>query len=120
MRRLLLSIAVAVLLLGATASWTSAWVEWCSNEPPVTVRVNGKPVTVNVYISVPVDEARLLHTAQVSAEVDGSTITVTVHGPQASFRAYGAIHRLGLSAGVPDVTYSPGETVRLTFYNVDP
>jgi len=69
---------------------------------------------------VPADEARLLHTAQVSASVDGSTVTVTVVGPETRFRAYGAIHRLGLLAGGPNAVYSPGQTVTLTFYNVNP
>ena len=93
---------------------------WCSTDPAVTVWVDGRPVTVNTFVAVPIEHLALLPSIHVSGAATGDTVTVTVQGPPVEFKAYAQIGRLGLSQGDPNVEHPAGSTVQLTFTGVSP
>ncbi len=85
MRRLLLPGALAapaVLALGATTAL--AWNSWCDDEPPVqVVTPAGHHLTINNWISVPVQDRHLLKHMVVTGDtepgVEPGTTIVHVH-----------------------------------------
>ena len=119
-RRTVLGAALALLPLALQAPGALAYEEWCSDDPVVHVQVDGRPVSVNVTVSVPVDRRGLLHTATAGGSVQGHTVVVDVAGPDSPFKVEARIRRLGRSAGDPSAVYQPGQHVTLTFDGVNP
>lgn len=119
MRGFLFSAVVAVLLFLGLVPPASAAKEWCTGDPPVKAWVDGMPVTVNVFVAVPVEYANTRNTERVSASVSGKTVTVTLIGPNAPFRAAARIASLGLSNGDPDLIYAPGTRLEFVFGGID-
>ncbi|MBI3974640.1 MAG: hypothetical protein HY332_25475 [Chloroflexi bacterium] len=95
-----------------------ARIQWCTADPPVLVWVDGYPVLVNVFISMPVDYQNLLHTTRATATVNGRIVTISIKGPAAPFTAHAEIWKLGSSAGDPGKIHAPGATVTITFPDV--
>lgn len=89
MRRITLAAALsAAAAIGLAAQPALAWNSWCDDEPPVTVVTpNGHRVTINNWISVPIQDRRLLRSMAVSGEAYAgeetgtSVIVIHVHTP---------------------------------------
>ena len=72
--------ASAALALAGTPAL--AWNSWCDDEPPVTVVTPaGHHVTINNWISVPIQDRRLLRRMVVYGEAEPGAVagTTTVH-----------------------------------------
>ena len=90
MRKLTVAGALgAAVALGLAAQPALAWNSWCDTEPPVTVLTpDGHRVTVNNWISVPVQDLHLLRSMEVSgaaypgAEEGTSLVVIHVHTPR--------------------------------------
>lgn len=119
-QHLAVSGALALAPLGLQSLPASAGHEWCFDDPPVQVVVQGQPVTVNTYVGVPVQQRQQARGARVSGYASGTSVVVTIEGVHADFRAYGRIGADGLSAGDPAAVYAAGQTVTLVFPDVHP
>ncbi|HEX6547465.1 MAG TPA: response regulator transcription factor [Candidatus Dormibacteraeota bacterium] len=83
-RRILVAAALAASAAVAGVTPTAAYNSWCEDEPPVTVVTpGGQHVTINNWISVPVQDRHLLRKVHVYGEAvpgaDPDTTLVTVH-----------------------------------------
>jgi hypothetical protein len=83
--RLPLALVAAVgMALYAPVTSAFAGVEFCLTDPPVQVAVNGKPLTVQVWLGVPVDKQSLLDHLATKASIravvneDGSGADIKV------------------------------------------
>jgi hypothetical protein len=101
--------------LTAVAPKAYAGEEWCGDDPPVTLLVHGKPVTVNTYFSVPIRYRRDLAQASVTGVAQGNTITISATLPGTVFRVYSEIPSLGRSAGRREEVHPAGKVVTLRF-----
>lgn len=85
MRKLAIGGAMgAAVALGLTATPALAWNSWCDGEPPVTmVTPAGHHVTVNNWISVPVQDRHLLRRMVVYGDTqpgaEPGTTVVRIH-----------------------------------------
>lgn len=114
-RRSLLGVLAAAAPFVLSAPRALAWEEWCSGDPLVRVRVQGRERVVNVTIAVQQADRALLRTVQATGAVVGDDIVITIQGPRCPFKATAAIHALGLATGDPDAVYAAGQQVRLVF-----
>lgn len=119
MRRLAISIGAAALLATTLAPSVFAGDEWCSDDPVLRVQVDGRPATINVVVSVPVEAQAQLSHVSATAQVTGETVDVAVSGIQSQYRVVAYIRRDHLRAGDPDAVQAEGSTTHLVFRDVN-
>ena len=73
MRRFSMAVFAALVAAFLPASQALAWMDWCDSEPPLTVVTpGGHHVTVNNFLSAPVQDRRLLEQAWVFGYAESS------------------------------------------------
>ena len=105
--------AFGAAALGAPAAWAGE--EWCPHDPPLRLRVEGRPVTVNVTFAVPKSQRHLLRLARASGQVHGDTVVIRATVPATRFKVWARIPALHRAAGDPEAVYAGGRMVALAF-----
>lgn len=113
-------VSMGLFALTAIAPKASAGEEWCTDDPPITLLVHGRPVTVNTFFSVPISQREALPSAQVTGEARGSTITITAVMPGTKFTVSSEIPALGRAAGNRQEVHPAGHLVTLRFTGLTP